>query len=433
MADQSGIMEEEQFWAGLNRSICAFPEVANLTELSDFCSPESRSSVSPLSFYVMIIIQIFYCIICICGLVGNSLVIYVVLRYSKLHTVTNTYILHLAIADECFLLGIPFLIATMSFGQWPFGSTGCKIYFATTSINQITSSLFLMVLSADRYVAVCHPISSPKFRTSLISKIVSLSAWLVSALLMVPVYLYATTITRPDGGQSCNIFWSIDQPHSGILTEETIFIFYTFSLGFATPLLFILIFYGLLMVQLWSVSPSRSRRSPSQKRLQGKVTRLVLTVITVYILCWMPHWVTQLLLITSSPGEEPDYMFLAVLLSNCLQYSNSAINPILYAFLSDNFKKSFRQACYCYSKNTAQFKPRDFSFTTRRTRRGPMFTAVLQDESCARLRDAGDHSTGITSMSRSSKSSVSCSTPANTAKPHVTLTVVSGHLAPPQL
>ena len=101
-------------------------------------------------------------------------------RFSKMHTVTNTYILHLAVADECFLVGIPFLIATMSFGQWPFGMTMCKVYFTTTSINQITSSLFLMVLSADRYVAVCHPISSPRFRTGIIAKVVSLSVWLMS-------------------------------------------------------------------------------------------------------------------------------------------------------------------------------------------------------------------------------------------------------------
>ena len=30
-----------------------------------------------------------------------------------------------------------------------------------------------------------------------------------------------------------------------------------------------------------------------------------------------------------------------------MSYSNSAMNPVLYAFLSDNFKKSFRKACHC--------------------------------------------------------------------------------------
>ena len=116
-------------------------------------------------------VQFFYALVCLLGLLGNSLVIYVVLRFSKMHTVTNTYILHLAMADECFLVGIPFLIATMFMREWPFGTTMCKIYFTTTSINQITSSLFLMVLSADRYIAVCHPISSPRFRTGTIAKV----------------------------------------------------------------------------------------------------------------------------------------------------------------------------------------------------------------------------------------------------------------------
>ena len=46
-----------------------------------------------------------------------------------------------------------------------------KVYMTTTSVNQFTSSLLLTVMSADRYIAVCHPISSSKFRTPLIAKV----------------------------------------------------------------------------------------------------------------------------------------------------------------------------------------------------------------------------------------------------------------------
>ena len=53
---------------------------------------------------LMTVIQVFYALVCVVGLCGNTLVIYVVLRYSKMQTVTNLYILNLALADECFLV-----------------------------------------------------------------------------------------------------------------------------------------------------------------------------------------------------------------------------------------------------------------------------------------------------------------------------------------
>jgi hypothetical protein len=46
-------------------------------------------------------------------------------------------------------------------------------------------------------------------------------------------------------------------------------------------------------------------------------------------------------------------MVAVMLLAGCLSYSNSAMNPILYAFLSENFKKSFMKACTCANMREA--------------------------------------------------------------------------------
>lgn len=54
---------------------------------------------------IQIVQVILFSIVCLVGLVGNTLVIYVVIRFSKMQTVTNMYIVNLAIADECFLIG----------------------------------------------------------------------------------------------------------------------------------------------------------------------------------------------------------------------------------------------------------------------------------------------------------------------------------------
>jgi len=171
--------------------------------------------------------------------------------------------------------------------------------------------------------------------------VVSLTAWTASALLMVPVFMYAATITKPCGGQSCNIFWpfndsdndtiiealnnqtldlpdyiveeeSLDHentnstaPIRNVLNGQTAFTFYSFFLGFAVPLALILVFYVLVIVKLKTVGPKN--KSKEKKKSHRKVTRLVLTVITVYICCWLPYWITQLALIFTVPGKQATY------------------------------------------------------------------------------------------------------------------------------
>ncbi|XP_018404717.1 PREDICTED: somatostatin receptor type 2-like [Cyphomyrmex costatus] len=294
--------------------------------------------------FIAIINQILYSVVFIVGLLGNTLVIYVILCFAGMQTVTNMYIVNLAIADECFLLGIPFLVTTISLRDWIFGNIMCKVYMITTSINQFTSSIFLLIMSADRYIAVCHPISSPKMRTPFISKIISLSAWVTSVLLMTPIFLYANTKEYIDGTVSCNIYWPND--HGGHIT----FTFYMFILSFVVPLIFIVVFYSLVIKKLRTVGPKN--KSKEKKESHRKVSRLVLTVIVVYVFCWLPYWVTQVALIYTPPKKCQTNIGIATfLLAGFLSYSNSAMNPILYAFLSDNFKKSFVKAC-CAKKDT---------------------------------------------------------------------------------
>lgn len=288
-----------------------------------------------------IVFTLLYSVVGIVGLLGNSLVIYVVLRYSNMQTVTNMYILNLAIADECFLIGIPFLIATMNISQWPFGTIMCKAYMVSTSITQFSSSIFLLVMSTDRYIAICHHVSSPKYRTPTVSRIVAAAAWVTSALIMLPIIMYATTVEVRKGTYTCHISWPQDG-HTGAVS----FIIYSATLGFAIPLCFIMTFYCLVIRKLRSLS-KKTNKSHNKRRSHRKVTKLVLTVITVYILCWLPYWTSQMALIANHENCNTRLSITIFLLVGCLGYSNSAINPILYAYLSDNFKKSFLKACVC--------------------------------------------------------------------------------------
>ncbi|CAH1154343.1 unnamed protein product [Phaedon cochleariae] len=322
----------------------------DLHNITSNMTDQHQENLFPL--VVQIIQTILFTVVCLVGLVGNTLVIYVVIRFSKMQTVTNMYIVNLAIADECFLIGIPFLIATILHRHWIFGYIACKAYMISTSINQFTSSILLCIMSADRYIAVCHPISSPRWRTPFISKIVSLLAWTSSIFLIIPIIQHAKEIEY-GGKKSCVIEWgdTDNVTYYEIYDNETtdeldsapakIFTLYTFIFSFAIPLALILVFYWLVIRKLKTVGPKN--RSKEKKRSHRKVTNLVLTVVTVYVICWLPYWITQLAL----NGSTDTFSITLHLLASCMSYSNSAVNPILYAFLSDNFKKSFLKACTC--------------------------------------------------------------------------------------
>lgn len=124
---------------------------------------------------------------------------------------------------------------------------------------------------------------------------------------MVPIILYSTTVARMDGKKSCNIVWPSGNSGSGNATADdegfiesdgSTFTLYTFTLGFAIPLSLILVFYYLVLRRLRTVGPKS--KSKEKKRSHRKVTKLVLTVIAVYVFCWTPYWVSSFHLILFS-------------------------------------------------------------------------------------------------------------------------------------
>ncbi|XP_068769953.1 somatostatin receptor type 2 isoform X2 [Struthio camelus] len=279
------------------------------------------------------ILTFIYFVVCIIGLCGNTLVIYVILRYAKMKTITNIYILNLAIADELFMLGLPFLAMQVALVHWPFGKAICRIVMTVDGINQFTSIFCLTVMSVDRYLAVVHPIKSAKWRRPRTAKMINVAVWGVSLLVIMPIMIYAG-VQHNHGRSSCTIIWPGE---SG--AWYTGFIIYAFILGFLVPLTIICLCYLFIIIKVKSsgIRVGSSKRKKSEK----KVTRMVSIVVAVFIFCWLPFYIFNVssvsVLIVPTPVLKGMFDFVVV-----LSYANSCANPILYAFLSDNFKKSFQ-------------------------------------------------------------------------------------------
>ncbi|KAI4822575.1 hypothetical protein KUCAC02_008112 [Chaenocephalus aceratus] len=265
----------------------------------------------PMSFNV--VTAVVYSIVFIVGLLGNTLVIYVVVRYSNMKTITNMYILNLALADELYILGIPFLGTSSVLSYWPYGGFFCKVYMTADAMCQFSSTFCLTVMSIDRYMAVVHPGRSANWR-------------------------------KPqEEFNTCNITWP--EPHD---LWAIAFILYTSILGFFGPLVVICLCYLLIVIKVRSAGVRAGRTR--WRRSERKVTRMVVIIVLVFVLCWLPFFTTNIFnLIHIIPESNAAIYFFLVILT----YVNSCANPILYGFLSDNFRQSFKKVLCIQKPNTA--------------------------------------------------------------------------------
>lgn len=109
------------------------------------------------------------------------------------------------------------------------------------SLNQFTSIFCLMVMSIDRYLAVVHPIKSTKWRKPRVAKLINLTVWGVSLLVILPTMIFSGLDKVP----VCGIVWPEPQD-----VYYTAFIFYTFFIGFFLPLAVICMCYLLIIVKV---------------------------------------------------------------------------------------------------------------------------------------------------------------------------------------
>ncbi|XP_062264814.1 somatostatin receptor type 5-like [Platichthys flesus] len=304
----------------------------------NYTNNNSSETQAPMPFGV--VTAVIYPIVFVVGFLGNTLVIYVVVRYAKMKTVTNMYILNLALADELYILGIPFLGTNSALSYWPFGDFFCKVYMTADAMSQFSSTFCLTVMSIDRYLAVVYPIRSSKWRKPKVAKVFNGMVWVVAFLIVLPVTIYSHVQENFD---TCNVTWPDPTDLWSI-----VFILYTSILGFFGPLLVISLCYLIIVIKVRSagVRAGLTRR----RRSERKVTRMVVVIVLVFVLCWLPFFTANLVnlvyIIPETNSNATVYFFLVI-----LTYVNSCANPILYGFLSDNFKQSFQKVLCSYKPN----------------------------------------------------------------------------------
>lgn len=293
----------------------------------------------------------FYALIAILGLLGNGLVILILLNYQNMKTIPNVYILNLAIVDFVFVLNLPLLAYQIATNNWPFGNFMCKFAGGIDTLNQYASIYTLALMSVDRLIAVVYPLSSMRYRTKKIARSLCATVWVFSGIFSIPIVILQTTTTHEGSSLTmCAILNLTD-------TQHYAYLFVTVICGFLLPLLIISVCYITLMFQISSSTLPISSDGSAAQRAQKRVSVLVVSVIVVFVVCWLPYYVVQFVAAFSNMTPT---LAVVYTITTCWCYANSLFNPFIYTFIGENFKRNLLLMLGC-ARSGVRRNERNFS------------------------------------------------------------------------
>uniref|UniRef100_A0AAX7VP35 G-protein coupled receptors family 1 profile domain-containing protein n=1 Tax=Astatotilapia calliptera TaxID=8154 RepID=A0AAX7VP35_ASTCA len=323
--------------------------------VNDSCSvpdlPEFNRSEDDGHTPESVIVPVVFGIIFVLGVVGNILVLVVIgkVGYSagggggggsgggvgrRSLSPTNIFILNLSVADLGFLLFcVPFQATIYTLPEWVFGAFLCTFVHYIFTVNMLVSIFTLVAMSVDRYIAVVRSNKSLSVRSPRNALAGLCVIWTMSLVCSVPVAKHQGLISYHNG-TFCWEDWAGASKNAYKVT--------------------LLAFNGVMF---------------DSQRSKGRTAQTVLLVVTVFTICWMPHHIIVMWAeFGTFPLTQATYVFRLV--SHCLSYGNSCVNPILYAFLSENFRKACRKVFTCYflyppppTENVVRFRMENFSTT----------------------------------------------------------------------
>ncbi|XP_074541483.1 C-C chemokine receptor type 6-like [Halichoeres trimaculatus] len=312
-------------------------------------------------------------IICVLGFLGNSLVILTYACYKRTKSMTDVYLLNVAIADLLFVLSLP-LIVYNEMSSWSMGPVACKLLRGSYSVNLYSGMLLLACISTDRYIAIVQARRSFRLRSLQYSYIICTAVWVAAFLLSIPTFMFYNWYEP--GQNNFTIFITEDdyipeeEPPEYVCelkftdsttVHETRIVIPSSQLavGFFLPLLIMVFCYSAVIVTLLKAKNFQ----------RHKAVRVVLVVVAVFITCHLPYNITLLYdtitMYDERSCESVNALQTAMTVTQTIAYLHCCLNPVLYAFVGVKFRNHFRkifQDLWCLGKR--YIAPRRFSRTT---------------------------------------------------------------------
>ena len=276
----------------------------------------------------------------ILSLLGNILVCLSVYRNSQLRTVTNLYIIALAVSDLIAAIFVmPLVAGVLISSRWPFGETACQMHAYFSLFVVFVSPVTMGLTAVNRYANEQYE----RFFSKTKSRIVLGSAWA-----FVIFYILITSLTGLQGIHFVPGYAGCLNKHLSQFGTMLHF-FVVLGLFFLLPLAVTIFSYIKVAKKVRDHSMQMAEGLHSHGRNTAisvheiRLSRSLFVVVFAFMLCWMPAWVITILTRFVEVDNIPRNVQLL-----CFSLSLSkTINPFIYAGMNPLFRREFRGILSC--------------------------------------------------------------------------------------
>ncbi|XP_043267268.1 RYamide receptor [Venturia canescens] len=288
-------------------------------------------------------VYFFYSIIFVIALLGNGLVCYVVFSSPRMKTVTNFFIVNLAVGDilmAVFCVPTSF-ISTLILQYWPFGHELCPIVNYSQAVSVLVSAYTLVAISIDRYVAIMWPLKPRMSKTQ--AKLLILAVWSIALIVSSPIAVVSRLHQPNDHYRKCDQFiCKEDWPSTQQRYHYSIALL---VLQYLVPLIVLMFTYSSIAIRVWGKHPpgeAENTRDQRMARSKRKMIKMMMTVVIAFTVCWLPFNVLTLVLDNNNERVNNwkglPFAWTAL---HWLSMSHSCYNPVIYCWMNARFRTGF--------------------------------------------------------------------------------------------
>lgn len=339
----------------------------NQSKFSNFISSLNQSQrpqahlSDQVPLYLKILASIFYIISMILGIGGNTIVLLIFIYYQRVKSVTNFFIINLAISDLIFaLLCIPTTYVTAYLIEyWPFSSFLCVFFNYMQTVSVTLTVYTLLWITIDKFWALVKPL---KLRFGLrVCKNVIVFSWLFSLFISLPIIM-STKLTNVVVENATGFNESIIiHPHCSEQWPESlaglshIYNVFLLLIQYFIPLIILSFCYikiGLVLRKSKAPGESIQNRDAKMSRSKKRMLKMCFMMVLTFMIFWAPLHFLNVYRFYDENIAYSKYFGDLFFVCHLLAVSRSFVNPFIYAWINTKFRHGLKYflCCWCLSE-----------------------------------------------------------------------------------